>query len=303
MNSKLTSLGEGYTDAKLRMRFVSAVERGAGDLYAVAMQQYHGAQIHGPEFTLDQLRALLARVYATDVANCTANHALKGLATADRCTHCGKTGHWVSNCWAKNPTKAPAPSRNPDGRRSGRKRLCWECGKGHIAAECPMKNRSSPNTMIAANALECKDKEITFIDSACSLHLVESLDVLRNVHKLETARTIQTVDWHVISLTHKGEREINTNEGTLRLGTVYYARGIKFRLISIPELARSGVRTVLETQAAYIEKGGTRINLKRSGGLWTIPEVGRARVAALRMGFGGAADSKTWHNRMGHPSA
>ncbi len=58
------------------------------------------------------------------------------------------------------------------------------------------------------------------------------------MHKLDTARTMQTVDGHVISLTHKGEREINTNEGTLRLGTVYYARGIRFRLISVPELSR-----------------------------------------------------------------
>ncbi|MCP3661907.1 MAG: hypothetical protein GY696_05320 [Gammaproteobacteria bacterium] len=114
---------------------------------------------------------------------------------------------------------------------------------------------------------------------------------------------MQTVDGHVISLTHKGEREISTKDSTLRLGTVYYAKGIRLRLISVPELARSGVRTVLEADNAYVEKEGTRINLKKSGGLWTIPEIKGTKVAALRMGLGGAVDSGTWHHRMGHPSA
>ncbi len=112
---------------------------------------------------------------------------------------------------------------------------------------------------------------------------------------------MQTVDGHDIHLTHKGERNITTDQGTLRLGTVYYAKGVQLRLISVSKLADSGLKTVFTHDLAYIGNGYTKIELKRSGDLWTIPEVRRTRVVALRMETGGTADSVTWHQRMGHP--
>ncbi len=301
INSKPEGLGEGHTDTKLLMRFVSAIERGGGERYAPAIQQYYGAQILGSGYTLDQLRELLARVHATNKTTGAVGPTLRGLATTPTCIHCGKLGHEEGDCWTKHPTKAP--ERRPGGQKKGRKRTCWECGKeGHIAAECPKKDRSSRNSIVAANVLKEESKEITFIDSACSVHLVESLDILHNVCKLHKTQTMQAVDGHTISLTHKGEREITTNWGTLRLGTVYYAKGIKFRLVSVSELARNGVRTVFEPYSAYIEAGDARITLGRDAGLWTVPEVRKARVAALRMGIGETTDSITWYQRMGHPS-
>ncbi len=302
INSRLAGLGEEYTDTKLLMRFVSAVERSEDERYSPATQQYYGAQILGSGYTLDQLREFLARVNATSKAVKMAGPTLKRLATTPKCAHCGKLGHVENDCWTRHPAKAP--SRKPDGHKAGRKRLCWECGKeGHIAAECPKKDRSSRDSIVAANVLKEESKEITFIDSACSVHLVESLDILHNVRKLHKTQTVQAVDGHTISLTHKGEREISTNWGTLRLGTVYYAKGIKFRLVSVSELVRNGVRTVFEPHSACIETGDARITLGRDAGLWTVPEVRKARVAALRMGIGGVTDSKTWYWRMGHPSA
>ncbi len=296
MNSKLASLGEGYSEAKLLTRFVSAIERSGDARYASAIQQYRGAVIQGNPYSLEKLREFLSYVYATPSTR--AEPTLKGLVTTPQCTHCGKPGHVEDDCWTKDP------ARRTNGRKAVRKRTCWECGKeGHIAKECPKKERNIRKSIVAANMLEDKNKEITFIDSACSVHLVESLDTLYTVRKLHRVQTMQTVDGHTISLTHKGEREITTNQGTLKLGTVYYAKGIKFRLVSVSELARNGVRTVFEPHRAYIETGNTRIVLGRDTGLWTIPEIREARVAALRMGLGGVTDSETWHWRMGHPSA
>ncbi|MCP4238133.1 MAG: hypothetical protein GY770_31970, partial [Aestuariibacter sp.] len=293
--------GEEYTDTKLLMRFISAVERSGDERYSPAIQQYYGAQIQGSGYTLDQLRELLARVNATSEAVKMAGPTLKGLATTPKCAHCGKLGHVENDCWTRHPTKVP--SCKPDRHKTGRKRLCWECGKeGHIAAECPMKNKNITDSIVAANVLNEESKEITFVDSACSVHLVESLDILHNVRKLDRTQTMQAVDGHAISLTHKGEREITTNQGTLRLGTVYYAKGIKFRLVSVSELARNGVRTVFEPHSAYVEAGEIRIILGRDVGLWTVPEVKGAKVATLRMGIGETTNSVTWHQRMGHPS-
>ncbi len=147
INSRLAGLGEEYTDTKLLMRFISAVERSGDERYSPAIQQYYGAQIQGSGYTLDQLRELLARVNATSEAVKMAGPTLKGLATTPKCAHCGKLGHVENDCWTRHPTKAP--SRKPDRHKTGWKRLCWECGKeGHIAAECPMKNKNITDSIV-----------------------------------------------------------------------------------------------------------------------------------------------------------
>ncbi len=300
MNSKLTSLGEGYSEAKLLTRFVSGVERSGDTRYASAIQQYRGAVIQGNPYSLEKLREFLSYVYATPSIH-TVKPTSRGLATTSRCDHCKKVGYTADDCWTKDPRKAPR--QGPPRRQTGNERLCWECGKGgHLAVNCPLKHKYQSDSLVAANVLSDESKEITFIDSACSVHLVEYLNVLQNVCKLNEVMTMQTVDGHNIYLTHKGERNITTHQGTLHLGTVYYyAQGVQFRLISVSKLADSGIRTTFAPDSAYITKGRTKIELERNGDLWTIPKTKKTRVAALRMGIGGMADSVTWHQRMGYP--
>ncbi len=141
-----------------------------------------------------------------------------------------------------------------------------------------------------------------YLDSASSCHTVTSLHLLDNNTARPINRTVRAVDGTAITLTHKGRRTVHTPQGTITLSEVYYGDGLKYNLISVPAIANFGVKVVFD-DAAYIEKGRTKIHLIKADGLWAVPEKEiKPHIASLRMDRSGKANAKIWHERLGHPS-
>ncbi len=119
----------------------------------------------------------------------------------------------------------------------------------------------------------------------------------------KTDKTVNSVNGSPIRLTHKGDRTIDTDQLVIRLKEVYFAKDIKYNLLSAPVMTKKGVKLILGKNDSYIEKNGTKINLEKVDGLWALPEGKRQNaVATLRMELGGKVDAKTWHERLGHVS-
>ncbi len=256
------------------------------------LQQHRGIMIRGSPYTLDELREFLAYVHVTEEKKSN-GPVMKGLATIVECRHCGKRGHNEKQCW-KNPRKVKA----------WKERKCWQCGKtGHLKKDC--RGAGAAGQGMAATAFTAyrgANENVNYVDSACSVHIVSSLDLLEKVQRIEE-RTVQSVGGELIKLTHKGTRVINTKQGPLSLTETYYCQGIKYNLVSAPKLADKEVEVRFSPGEAYLQKGSVKIYLTRKDGLWTIPEMKKSIAASLRMSRGGApANDVTWHERLGHPS-
>ncbi len=113
---------------------------------------------------------------------------------------------------------------------------------------------------------------------------------------------MQTVGGELIRLTHKGKRLLVTRYGSLQLSEVYYAKGVEYNLISVPKLVERGITLHLTKAEAYIEKHGVRIQLQPERGLWAVHTKHPNIAASLRLELGSKTDTKTWHERLGHPS-
>ncbi len=81
------------------------------------------------------------------------------------------------------------------------------------------------------------------------------------------------VDVSMILLMQKGERTIQTEQGTIKLGEVYFADSLKYNLVCVPKMIKIGVKVVLEEQKAFIVKNESKINLKMVNRLWVLPEI------------------------------
>ncbi len=283
----------------MRMRFVTAVET-QGELCAHAIQQYRGTQLDGPGWNLEILLGFLNHMYTVRSSN--TENEMKGLIMgSSKCAHCGKAGHDKENCWALHPKK-----RYDNGMKSKSSTIkCYDCGKtGHIKRNCPGKEKSNVIATLNDNDTDVIDCYMrTFVDSGSSCHTVTDLNLLGAGTIAETNETVNSVNGLTIRLTHKGERTIDTDQGVIRLKEVYFAKDIKYNLLSVPVMTKKGVKLILGKTDSYIDKNGTRINLEKVDGLWALPEGKRQNtVATLRMELGGKADAETWHRRLGHVS-
>ncbi len=199
--------------------------------------------IYGKEtFTLEQLVEFLSRKYRkNEKPDLTPMHMMKGFASQGMCGTFGKLGHIEANCWVKYPERRPTQTPRPATERN-KERKCWNCGKtGHISRNC---EASKPNEQIrtVASAIHTSDDvdhikfNPTYIDSACSCHVVDSIFLLREAIPLTTPRTLIPIGGTAIRITHKGKSVIHTTNGTITLKEVYYAKGLEYNLIGVPTL-------------------------------------------------------------------
>ncbi len=308
INSKLKSLGAGYNEEQLQMRFVTAVET-HGETYTNAIQQYRGTQISGNGWKMGTLLEFLTHVHDTRKPKTLERPEMRGLAVSSaNCDFCKKVGHTTDECWRKDPKKAPG--RDPRRRQRGGKPPrgkdveCWKCGeRGHYQRDCEQSSMSK-NTGISATVKENNTPVINcytpyFVDSGCTCHLVASLNALENPHR-EPA-TLTAVGGHSVRVTHRGRARISTRHGVLALSEAYYAEGLEYNLISVPTLNAQNVKVTFARHEAYLEKGTTIIHLVKLNGLWALPTTGNPTAAALRMGRDNRATGETWHCRLGHP--
>ncbi len=209
------------------------------------------------------------------------------------------------NCWDLHPARRPKgnKSRRSLGTRGPK---CFGCGKlGHIRKDC--RNNES-NDIIATVNLNANEDVIdcylrTFIDSGSSCHTVTDLNLLDDGTIVRTDRVVSCADGSKIKLTHKGERTLRVNQGTVKLSEVYFAKEMKYNLLSARALTRKGVKLMLDEKEAYLEKKGIRIHLERLHDLWSLPEGPKeGKIVTLRMEIGGKTNAATWHKRLGHVS-
>ncbi len=247
----------------------------------------------GNPYKLNELRESLAYVYATETKK-RPGPAMKGLATIMECKHCGKGGRKQKQCWKNIHNRTTLNTSKP---KAEKEKKCWKCGKnGHLKRDCKAAGTARPGMAAAACAVpRSAPKNANYVDSACSVHMVSSLDLLQEVKRVEEG-TVKSVGGKLIKLTHKGTRIIDTKEGPLKLTEAYYCQGLQYNLISVPKLADKAIEVSFSSREAYLKKGDVKIHLVRMDGLWAVPEVGQLKAASLRMSRGGAsADDITWH--------
>ncbi len=302
INSKLKSLGAGYSDEQLQMRYVAAVEKDASGLYTNAMQQYRGTQIDGEGWDMGTLLEFLTHVHDTLKPQNPGKFEMKGLVTTtiEKCVHCNKRGHKEEDCWRKYPEKRPRSKRKMFNRK------CHKCGKvGHLMKECNSAEKKYIVATLSANknenVIDCYLE--TLIDSESSCHTVVSLKLLDEGTVQNINKTVKAADGSEITLTHKGKRTIHMRQGILTLSEVYYGNELAYNLISVPLMIEKGENVTFTTKCASIRKGGTEITLRKIDGLWALPEEMKTFTAAsLRMEQNGHTDAETWHKRLGHVS-
>ncbi len=184
---------------------------------------YRGEMILGNPYDINNLREFLLYVYASKTEE-TASPTMIGLASISGCTYCGKVGHKEEECWNKHPKNGKF--RHNEKSLPPQPRECWECGKvGYVRRDCPKRSRKNPH--ISAGTMKNVINEIdicSYIDSASTIHLVNSIDLLTDVMEIITKETVQTVGGELIKLTHKGNRILGMRHGTLQLSEVYYVR-------------------------------------------------------------------------------
>ncbi len=300
INSKLKNLRVGFNDGQLQSRFVAALERDTSGTYKLALQQYRGAQITGNGWDMATLLEFLTHVCESEKRENKSNPVMKGLATprVSKCVHCKRAGHNEEDCWVKYPSKMPI-------KRNIRQIKCCGCGKsGHYKKDCT-RHLMAANVKLneSETVIDCYYESI--LDTACSCHVVTSLGLLERGTITHANERIIAANGSEITLTHKGKRSIITKYGKLQLSNVYYAKELKFNLISVPMLIKEDVKVVFGNNTSSIEKNGCKIYLVRVNNLWTLPETKGKRpvmAASLRMERGGKADAETWHKRLGHVS-
>ncbi len=301
---QMARIGEVLTDNNLIEKFVTVVQEGGGHLYSLVISGYNREMVMGREQSIEQLLELMTIEYRL------ARHApgnpevMVGLSFADHCTHCKKMGHRAEDCWSKFPEKI---SRRERQRSRNEMRKCFKCGKvGHIKKHCKASNNEED---ISASLKDIKSQPTTdcylptYLDSTSSCHTVTSLKLLDEGTTQRVNGTVRAVDGTVLTLTHKGKRTIRPRQYMVTLNEVYYADGLKYNLMSVPAMAKLGVKITLGQCEAFIEKNESRIYLRRVDGLWALPrEEERLGIASLRIERGGTAGAETWHQRLGHPS-
>ncbi len=152
---------------------------------------------------------------------------------------------------------------------------CFKCGKlGYMKYEC-MKNRKE--TIVAT--LKSKEDMFycysrTFVDSGSSVHTVADLNLLDSNTIKITEREVSSVNGINVKLTHVGSRTIITGQGMVVMSKeVYFAKELKYNLMSVPAMVAKGVTVILRNSNTYLEKKGKRINLENVDGLWAVPET------------------------------
>ncbi len=117
-----------------------------------------------------------------------------------------------------------------------------------------------------------------------------------------TAEKITAAGGQKIHLTQKGTAKIPTTGSTLTLTNAYYAQGLDFGLISVPQLVKRGVNVYLTKEQAYLEKNDAKIHLRQLGDLWALPMKQNNEVVALLTQNKEKVSAETWHRRLGHVS-
>ncbi len=117
LQRQLSSLGEDFTNTSLIKKFIASVQEGDGKLYESVIDGYERCMVMGPLPMTEQLMELMTIKYRKFRADPVKQEPMMaGLASAERCQHCGKMGHKEDDCWTKHPSKAP--ERKPKGQRN-----------------------------------------------------------------------------------------------------------------------------------------------------------------------------------------
>ncbi len=139
------------------------------------------------------------------------------------------------------------------------------------------------------------------MDSACQYHTVNSFGLLDPGTIKHTSSKLRGLGG-VVHITHKGHRTIHTSQGVIQLSPVYYTKGLDNNLVSVPTLNCIGTKVVFDKDEAYIEQNKCKIYLKKTDGLWALPEKQtNFAMINLRMSRGATADAEIWHRWFGHP--
>ncbi len=272
LQRQMERLGETVTEEASTDKFLQAVQKS----YKEEVRVYEATLFSGAKVSMENLMEMIRR--SEKMKKKDEITEMKEFITLKTCQVCKKNGHTKENCWIEHPEKRPNGRNTKKFYPRNNKQpqvTCWKCGRqGHRQKECRTRDYSDyqrPGMAAATKPVSryTPEKE-NYIDSACSVHIVSSIDLLHGAQQINE-RTVQSASGELIRLTHKGTRIINTKNGPLKLSEVYYCEDMEYNLISVPKLADKAVEIKFSPREAYLQKGNVRIHLSRRDGLWTLP--------------------------------
>ena len=195
------------------------------------------------------------------------------------------------------------------------KSRCGRCSRfGHNTRECDSYNNKQlansakkeetvTGTMFyACHAASVQEKDIWFVDSACSNHMTSKEADLIDVDRTVTCK-VKMGSGDLVQATGKGTLVVNTKHGKRLIHEVLLVPGLDENLLSIGQMMESGYYILFGGNTAIIfddEKMDNVIAKVVMGGNRCFPLSLESMAPTAMKAFVAGEDSWLWHRRFGH---
>ena len=199
-----------------------------------------------------------------------------------KCHYCGKEGHWKKDCYKRKAEET--------GNRNG--------GLGG----------SQEFTFLAKEPLQVP-KIGWIIDSGASQHLCGNRNAFSGFSDISTEQAITIADGTKIKAKGKGEIDITTGAGSIRLTNVWYVPEIGGNLLSVSRMVDAGFAVEFSATSCTVSKNNVRTLLGyRIGSLYylynTLEIQSKHNRVEANLGLttnqSPIASLETWHRRLCH---
>jgi hypothetical protein len=198
------------------------------------------------------------------------------------------------------------------GRQSKERVECFKCHKlGHYQNECPsweenanyaeFDDQEEVLLMAQGSNGTTEKKEVWFLDSGCSNHMVGNKDWLSNFDG-NFRETVKLGDDSRMAVKGKGNLKLNI-EGIVQVITdVYFLPGLKNNLLSIGQLQKKDITIIFKNDQCkvYHASRGLIITSQKSANRMYV--INATVISPMCLQTTKESEAKLWHNRYAHLS-
>jgi transposase InsO family protein len=231
----------------------------------------------------------------------------------NKCSHCGKKGHSIANCWKANPQLKPdwlkkkeekQKAKQDGGLLQGHQKQSSGNNPG-IANVAASDDQSKWNICLCADGGDVKMQDQLetswLIDSCCSKHICPTLEEFSNYIPLREKSYIGGVSGEPLEAVGVGKvtipfTDIDGMEGSVTLSNVLHVPSAKYHLISVSQMVKKGATTVFTKDPLLIFPGGAQVRIEPYNDLYKLPKVKPVALMVREESL------TTWHARLGHRS-
>jgi hypothetical protein len=144
-------------------------------------------------------------------------------------------------------------------------------------------------------------KEVWFLDSGCSNHMVGNKDWLSNFDE-NFSETVKLGDDSGMAVKGKGNLKLNIEGIVQAITGVYFLPGLKNNLLSIGQLQKKEITIILKNDKCkvYYASRGLIITSQKSANRMYV--INAAVISPMCLQTTKKSEAKLWHNRYAHLS-